>query len=91
MSADIVLPPRLDLPAAAPLADAILGKSGQDLRIDADRVQFLGGLCLQVLLAARIQWLGDGKSLTLSRHSAEFDAALGLFGLALQDLQTGAA
>lgn len=88
MSATVVLPRRLDLPAARPLARSLMEMAGQNLRIDAEGVGFLGGLCLQVLLAAGIEWRQSGKSLSIEPRSPEFDLALRQFGLSAVDLAT---
>lgn len=70
----------LDLKAAAPLRDEILAARGGALRLDASRVQRLGGLCLQVLLSAQRTWQVDGASLRIADPSPEFQEALTLFG-----------
>lgn len=82
------LPARLDLPAARPLAKAILAERGKDLVLDAGAVTNFGGLCLQVLAAAAQSWRDDGHALTLEPRSAEFDAALTVFGLEPENLQS---
>lgn len=82
MSAPLPLANRLDLPAARPLAEAISARSGEDLEIDASTVAHLGGLCLQVLLAAAASWRSAGRRLTLAHRSAAFDEALALFAIA---------
>lgn len=81
MTARITLDARLDLPAAAPLAEALKASTGQDVEIDAGAVTHLGGLCLQVLLAAAAAWRAGGQGLTLSNRSDDFDSALAVFGL----------
>ena len=48
----LALAPILDLKAAGPLRGALLERRGHPLELDAADVQRLGGLCLQVLLAA---------------------------------------
>jgi chemotaxis protein CheX len=70
----------LDLRAAAPLRDALIEARGAPLCVDASRVEMLGGLCLQVLLAARHAWMRDGASFTITPRSAGFDAAITAFG-----------
>jgi len=69
----------LDLKAAGPLHAQILGLRGAPLTIDASKVQRLGGLCLQVLLAAEATWRSDDQELTLAQPSPEFDAGWTLF------------
>jgi chemotaxis protein CheX len=62
----------LDLAAAAPLRDEILEQRGSALVLDGSRVQRLGGLCLQVLLAARATWAADEKPFRVADATPEF-------------------
>ena len=80
MAATLVLDPVLDLKAAEPLKAALLERQGQALSLDASGVQRLGGLCLQLLLAARRSWTEAGQALAIAPRSAAFDEALALFG-----------
>jgi chemotaxis protein CheX len=77
----IELPPHLDLPAAAPLAEAFVKRLGAPLAIDAANVNRLGASCLQVLLAAARSWKAEGDALTLQNPSARFLEDLTLLGL----------
>ena len=86
MSGPLKLPPRLDLPMAAPLAQQLADRRGADLHIDAGAVTHLGGLCLQVLLSAAKTWRSDRLRMTFSASSAAFDAALALYGTPHRDL-----
>lgn len=74
----IQLPDTLDLSAAGELRSAIISHRGEDLTVDASEVQRLGGLCLQVLLAARQAWTLDGKDFRLVNISASCRDALNL-------------
>lgn len=76
----VTLAERLDLPQAVPLADQLRGAAG-DLTLDAAAVTHLGGLCLQVLLAARQSCRKQGRALTLSAPSEAMLRALADFGL----------
>ena len=82
MNVTLVLPAVLDLKAAAQLKADLAGLRGQPATLDASAVQRLGGLCLQVLLAARKYWLESGHMLTISTRSEAFDEGLRLFGAA---------
>ncbi len=80
MSQTLSLDAVLDLKAAAPLKAALLEHKGQPLSLDASGVERLGGLCLQVLLAAKKTWAEDNCPLAIAPRSAAFDEALTLFG-----------
>ncbi|MCL4715900.1 MAG: STAS domain-containing protein [Hyphomonadaceae bacterium] len=66
------LSPVLDLGAAAPLWRGLCEARGAAIEIDASQVERIGGLCLQVLLAARTQWRADGRSFAIVQPSAAF-------------------
>ena len=69
----------LDLGAAERLHAQLMGLRGQPIDIDASKVERLGGLCLQVLLAARKSWAADGQDVQLSASSPAFEDAWTLF------------
>ncbi len=77
----IELPQRLDLPAAAPLAAALMKRVGAPLTLDASRVERLGASCTQVLLAAVRSWGAEGDALALRHPSPGFLEDLKLLGL----------
>ncbi len=66
------LSPILDLSAAAPLATAFNGARGQPIEIDASAVERVGGVCLQVLIAAQNAWTSDGVPFALVNPSEAF-------------------
>ena len=76
----LMLPEVLDLRAAAQLTQRILGLQGRALTFDASAVERLGGLCLQVLLSARLSWAVDQLPLTVMNPSQAFVDGLELFG-----------
>src|ERR1041385_2943759 len=87
--ASVFLAESLDLTAAAPLKAQLLAARGNPLSLDASRVRRLGAQCLQVLLAARAAWSGDGLGWRISDPSPEFAEAARLMGcpdLAFDDL-----
>ena len=80
MTDALVLPPRLDLPAAAPLAQALKERLGSDIAVDASQVTHLGALALQVLLSAAATARRRGHALritTISDRAAEQLSAMG--------------
>lgn len=78
--AAIALPENLDLKAAAPLKAALLARRGAPIEIEADQVRRFGGLCLQVLLAARKAWDHDGQPFSIKGPSEAFVETTRLFG-----------
>lgn len=89
MTVVLTLPVRLDLPAARGLAADLRARAGAPLLLDASRVEVLGGLCLQLLLAARQTWARTGVPLAVGARSAAFDRALAQFGVAPAQLECG--
>ena len=77
----IELPENLDMPVAAPLAEAFGKLAGEPVEIDASRVNRLGASCLQVMLAAARSWKAASAALTLKNPSPRFLEDLGLLGL----------
>ena len=82
MSAELALPARLDLPAAKPLAEAILALRSQDLCLSAGDVTHLGTPGLQVLLSAAQSWASDGHTLSIRAPSDALIDQLAILGLA---------
>lgn len=86
MTAVVVLGSVLDLRAAEPLKAELMAARGQALTLDASAVERLGGLCLQVLLAAIQTWRADGHALTFLNVSEALAAQWSQFGAAAGDL-----
>ena len=86
MSAELALPARLDLPAASPLAEALLALRGQDLCLSAEEVIHLGTPGLQVLLSAAKSWHADDRRLSIVSPSQAFTEQLAVLGFAPGDL-----
>lgn len=74
----------LDLAAATPLWSSLCDARGAPLHLDASEVERIGGLCLQVLLAAQAQWRADGVEFSIVSPSAAFSDGLRL--MAASDL-----
>lgn len=69
----------IDSASAPPLAADLMALRGASLTIDSSEVAFVGALGLQVLIAARRQWLEDGQPLCIKPVSpALAKAAAGL-------------
>jgi len=75
------LPAFLDLPAARPLAQALLERRGQPIVIDGSAVQQLGAQCVQVLLSAKRTWSADQASLSLINCAPRMIEDLHLLGI----------
>lgn len=81
MTEHFILPVRLDSSAAPGLVAALRDRAGRPLILDAGRVEVIGALALEVIIAGGRQWEADGKSLTISQPSARFTAACQALGL----------
>lgn len=90
MPETLVLPAKLDLPAAPDLLEKLKDLRGKDIGVDAGDVTHLGTNCLQILISAARSWAADGKTLTFSPMSEAFSRDLGQFGLAPETLTEGA-
>jgi len=77
-----VLPAALGIPSAGQLAASIRELRGKPVVIDAGRVDHLGGLCLQALLAARLASAADDVSFAFSTLSDAFRSDLATLGCA---------
>jgi anti-anti-sigma regulatory factor len=75
------LPVSLDLPAARPLAAALLERRGKPITIDASAVGQVGAQCVQVLLSAKRTWEADGVSLSIVNCAARMIEDLKLIGI----------
>ena len=78
---EITLEPILDISAAKPLAEALLGLRGNSLKIDASNVERLGTQCVQVLLSALNTWDVDGKTFSVENATVEFSDTLNVLGI----------
>lgn len=90
MVTTLSLPERLDLVAARPLARDIAAIDS-DIRLDATDVKFLGGLCLQIILATRQHCAASDRAFTITNASAAFTDALHTFGASPALLNEGMA
>jgi chemotaxis protein CheX len=74
------LPVILDLKAAGPLKADIQTHAGVALDVDASKVERLGGLCLQVLVAAAAAWRAGGQPFRLINVGEAFRKDARLLG-----------
>ena len=76
------LPAVVDAASVASLRTGILERRGADLAIDASGVQRIGGLGLQVLLAAARAWRAEDLAFAITDASPPFTEMLRLTGAA---------
>jgi len=81
-TAILCLPAMLDLKAAPALKQDLQAGEGAALDIDASKVERVGGLCLQVLLAAVAAWRQAGQTLRVQDPSPAFADDVKLLGAA---------
>ena len=77
-------PADLDGVAAASLFEVLSSLAGSDVVIDGSRVEDIGGLSLQILLAAVSTWKIDGAVLQFTNLSLDFVSGLELLGICPQ-------
>ena len=85
----VELPTVLDLRAAKPLADQLLSLRGNSVKLDASKVEKLGGQCVQVILSAAKTWEADCSDIEIVFPSPAFLAGLQTLGLSTDQLSTG--
>ena len=86
MSASLSLAARLDNPAAEHLSRDLLEARGGAVLINAEAVIFCGALAMQLLVAARKQWLKDGQAFEVERPSSDLINACRLLGVTLENV-----
>ena len=89
MTARIMLDARLDTSAAEKLRSQLRFAVGNDLILDANDVERIGGLCLEALLTAKQVWAKSGHQMQLKNCSQEFLDDLGSLGVQPGDLICG--
>lgn len=91
MAEPYMLPPKLDLPAASPLAAALKSRMNEDLVLDASDVTQVGALCIQVIAAASRSLAAAGHGLTLTNMSDKALGQLANLGFTPESLAEGTA
>ncbi len=76
----LVLAGALDMRAVGPLLQEVRSRRGAPLRLDGSQVERLGGQCLQVILAARAAWAGDGHGFEICNPSTAMKDGWALMG-----------
>lgn len=72
---------KLDTTAARRLATDLLALRGNPLEIDGSEVEMIGGLAIEVLIAAGLQWRDDEVTLALSQPSLRLEDSCRTLGL----------
>ena len=78
----ITLASSLGLATVGQLTSQFLEKRGAPIRVDASKVEHVGGLGAQVLISAKSTWDADAVPFTVSKPSEAFVADLSLLGVA---------
>jgi chemotaxis protein CheX len=89
MSKNLEPDTKLNTEAADTLFARLSELRGQNVALNAAGVQFLGGLCFQLLLAARQQWQADGCHLEIVKASVDFQDGMAGLGVSLDDFSKG--
>lgn len=76
------LPPQLDFEGARWLHATLSAAMGHPVRIDADQVNFVGGLAAQILLSAQLEWNNRNMDFHVTNPSDGFRAGVERLGLA---------
>ena len=87
MAKQLVLDTKLDSAAADGLHATLLASQEDDIVLDGSGVEQLGGMCLELIMAARHIWGEAGKSVTLENASPHMIDDLRHFGLTESDFQ----
>lgn len=74
------LPERLDSSVAGDLYSQISDLTNRDLRLNGEKVRHIGGLCLQVLIAAKEDWQRANHSFLIHSPSEELRGFLSTIG-----------
>jgi anti-anti-sigma regulatory factor len=82
MTAQVVLPARLDSAAAAELAQALRAHEGAEVALDAAGVDLMGAKALQTLLVAAAAWRDAGHGFAVTGLTEKVRGQLAMLGLA---------
>jgi len=89
MNTPILLQSKLDLPAAGPLAKSILDLDDGDVVLDAQQVEHVGALCLQVMLSAATSVRKAGHGFSFVNANDKILEQISLFGLTPETIAEG--
>lgn len=89
MTEPLVLQQKLDLPAAAPLAEDLKARLTGDVVIDAGQVTQIGALCLQVLLSAATSLRSAGHSMSFTNVNDRVVEQLAQMGFSPETVAEG--
>lgn len=77
----LALPARLDLQSAKLLKADLSDMRDGDISLDAENVEWVGGLGVQLLLSAQAAWQANNHSLTIENASEAFVEGLRRLGV----------
>lgn len=89
MTAKVDLPEQMNTDSAEALLAELSALRGSPVTLCAAKVQFLGGLCFQILMSARDCWQAEGHELALGATSPAFETAMKRLGMPPQSFSGG--
>lgn len=78
---DIQLPEILDQRGAQKVATQLIEQKGKPVTLDASAITRLGGMGVEMLLAAQRQWQVDGIAFQICNWSPQAEKAIATLGL----------
>jgi chemotaxis protein CheX len=84
----VTLPAVIDVASVAAVRDQIQQHRGSALEVDASAVERIGGLGIQVLLAASAAWASDGQPFIMNKPSSVLNETLRLTGASIEGMHS---
>lgn len=81
MTDTLTLESELGVASARTIATSLTDKRGHDVTLDASAVEHVCAPVVQIMLAAKMAWEGDGHEFVITNPSDSFRTCLDLLGL----------
>lgn len=81
MAKRVSLSPKLDTAAGSTLLAELRAAEGEDIVLDASKVELLGARCLEILMGTAAIWTAAGHAVSVENPSPQMIENLGHFGL----------